>query len=178
MVRKNRSARRTAILGLLAASAVAISAAENMLPAFPFMPPGAKLGLSNIITMFLAMNGMISPALFIALAKGAFALLTRGVTAGAMSAAGGVLSALVIFILSRSRKFGLIGLGVAGAAAHNAAQLAVAVAVMGGAMICYIPILLIFAVLTGTVTAILLKYLIPTISRLELDKNGNGGEKP
>ena len=77
MVNKKITAKRVALLGVFSAVAVALSAAENMIPPLPFMPPGAKLGLSNIITMFLSMNGMLIPSVFISLAKGIFSQIGR-----------------------------------------------------------------------------------------------------
>ena len=44
------AARRTALLGLLSAMALVLSVLEALLPVLPI--PGAKLGLSNIVTMY------------------------------------------------------------------------------------------------------------------------------
>ena len=41
---------RVAFTALLAALALALSFLEGLLPPLPMMPPGAKLGLSNIAT--------------------------------------------------------------------------------------------------------------------------------
>jgi heptaprenyl diphosphate synthase len=46
------AARRVAFLGLLFALAVVLSWLEWMIPALPALPPGVKLGLSNIVTMY------------------------------------------------------------------------------------------------------------------------------
>ena len=72
-----------------AALAIVLSALENLIPPLPMMPPGAKLGLSNIVTMFAAGTFGLIPALAIALLKALFAGATRGVTALLMSLAGG-----------------------------------------------------------------------------------------
>ncbi|NLX93720.1 MAG: Gx transporter family protein, partial [Clostridiales bacterium] len=44
--------KKIALLGILGAQALALSALENLIPAFPGLPPGAKPGLSNIVTMY------------------------------------------------------------------------------------------------------------------------------
>ena len=45
---------RVALTGLLAALALALSFLEGLLQPLPMMPPGAKLGLSNIASMYAA----------------------------------------------------------------------------------------------------------------------------
>ncbi len=162
------------MLGVFAAVAVALSAAENMIPPLPLLPPGAKLGLSNIITMYLSLNGMLSPAIFISLAKGLFSLLTRGATAGLMSACGGVLSSVVIFLLAKPRLFGYLGLGVAGAVSHNIAQLTVSFFIIGQVSVYYLPALVIFAAVSGTLTALILSYLLPYTKKFINFKNTGG----
>ena len=166
MVKKKITAKRVALLGVFAAAAVALSAAENMIPPLPFMPPGAKLGLSNIITMFLSMNGMFIPSVFISLAKGIFSLLTRGVTAGAMSAAGGILSSLVIFLLAKNKKESLISLGITGAVSHNLAQLFVSFFIVGDTVFYYAPFLIVFAVISGSITSLIMKYTSTYAARI------------
>lgn len=87
------TARRAALLGLLAALAVALSFLEGLLPVIPI--PGAKLGLSNIVIMYALTSLNLPCALALAAVKAAFALL-RGGTAFFMSLAGGLLSTLVM----------------------------------------------------------------------------------
>ena len=80
---------RIALIGLLGALALVLGILENLLPPLPGMPPGAKAGLSNLVTMFAAGAIGLPAALFIAAIKGLFACLTRGVSAGLMSLCGG-----------------------------------------------------------------------------------------
>ncbi len=105
-----------ALLGLLAALALALSFLEGLLPALPV--PGAKLGLSNIVTMYALTALSLPAALGITAVKAVFALL-RGGSAFLMSAAGGLLSTLVMALCLRlfRGKMGDIGIGIAGAVA-------------------------------------------------------------
>ena len=50
--RDDTAARSVAFLGLMFALAMALSLLESMIPALPMLPPGVKLGLSNIVTMY------------------------------------------------------------------------------------------------------------------------------
>ena len=90
---------RVAFTALLAALALALSFLEGLLPPLPMMPPGAKLGLSNLATMYAAGSLGLPSALFLAVFKGAFALVTRGGMAGLMSLSGGVVSTVVMWLL-------------------------------------------------------------------------------
>ena len=87
---------------------------EGVLPAVPLLPPGAKLGLSNIVTVLC--GGLFgAPAAFaITALKALFALVTRGVTAGLMSLAGGLLSTIVLWALLKSvgKTVSYLGVGV------------------------------------------------------------------
>ena len=93
-----QKAGRVAFTGLLAALAIALSFLEGLLPPLPMMPPGAKLGLSNLATMYAAGSLGLPSALFLAVFKGVFALVTRGGMAGLMSLSGGVVSTVVMWL--------------------------------------------------------------------------------
>ena len=161
--------RGIAFNGLLAALALVLSAIEMMLPPPPLLPPGAKLGLSNIVTMYAAGAIGLGPALCIAVIKGLFSGITRGFTAMLMSFSGGVMSTLVMWLLLhlKKRPFGLIGLGVAGALSHNAAQLLVAALLTTPAVIYYIPWLILFGVLSGILTGLVLRIIMPLLDKLK-----------
>ncbi len=162
----NTKASRAAVLGLYGALAAVISVAESALPPLPLLPPGAKLGLSNILLMYLVMEIGLPYAAAVAIFKSTVVLLTRGATAAAMSLAGGLLSLIAIFLIWRIRAIGSVGLGVISAIAHNMGQLAVSSVIVGGAAIYYLPALLIFAATTGTVTGIALHYLSAPMNRV------------
>ncbi len=157
-----------ALIGILTALALVLSAAELMLPPIPMLPPGAKLGLSNIITMYTAGTIGLAPAICIAVVKGLFSGLMRGFTAMLMSLCGGAASTAVMWLLLRVKKnpFGFSGLGVAGALTHNAAQLLVAVVLTTPAVVCYIPWLIVFGVLTGILTGAVLRVILPLLNRI------------
>ena len=161
------AASRTALYGLLGALALVLSAAENMIPPVPVLPPGAKLGLSNLVTMF-AVNALgLAPALFITLLKSLFAGLTRGVLASVMSLAGGLASTLAMWLVCRPRRqlAGAGGFGVVGAVAHNFGQFWVAFFLTTPAVVYYIPWLLLFGVLSGVLTGLVFCVTMPLLHR-------------
>ena len=153
-------ARKTALLGILCAQAIALSFLENLIPSLPFLPPGAKPGFSNIVTMFTVLTLGLPQALF--------ALMTRGATAFFMSLAGGVLSTLAMWAATKikSDPFGLLGASIIAAVCHNAGQLAAAAVLTGtGAVLGYAPALLIFSLITGAVTGTVLHIVMPALEK-------------
>lgn len=155
-----------ALGGLLGALALTFSLLEGMLPPMPGMPPGAKLGLSNIVTMYAAGSLGLPWALALAGIKGGFAFLTRGITAGIMSLSGGLLSTAVMWLLFKRTKASLAVVGVCGALAHNAAQLAAAYALLEAPVLFYAPFMGLFGLLTGLLTGAVLKLTLPALERL------------
>lgn len=158
---------RVAFTALLAALALALSFLEGLLPPLPMMPPGAKLGLSNIATMYAAGSLGLPSALFLAVFKGLFSLMTRGAVAGAMSLAGGVFSTFVMWLLLKKANASLGVVGVCGALAHNAAQLCAAYFLTSTSVLFYVPFLVLFGVLTGLLTGLVLKLTLKPLERLQ-----------
>ena len=122
--------------------------------------------LAALALSFSFLEGLI-PALFLACLKGGFALLTRGVTAGLLSISGGVLSALVMWLLLQKTRASLSLVGVCGALSHNAAQLCAAWLLTSAAVVFYLPFLVLFGVLTGLLTGLVLKLTLPPLQRIE-----------
>ena len=168
---RNRKVKRLALMGLLFALAMALSFLESLLPALPMLPPGIRLGLSNIVTMYaLFALGPVS-GYTIAVLKSLFVLLTRGAVAAAMSASGGIASVTVMLLLSLlpgiRRQYLL--LSVFGGAAHNMGQLIAARFIISNQYVCYyLPVLLAAGLLMGAITGMALRVVMPYLDRLSL----------
>ena len=161
----NKKPGRVALGGMLAALALAFSFLEGLLPPLPGMPPGARLGLSNIVSMYAAGGLGLPWGLGLALVKGGFALLTRGLAAGTMSLCGGLASTACMWLLLKKTRASLGLTGVCGALVHNGAQLAAAVLLTSWAALGYVPALLAFSVFSGLLTGTVLKLTLPEIGR-------------
>ncbi len=158
------------MLGIMGALALSLSFLESLIPHLPGLPPGAKPGLSNIVTMFAASSMGIADAFFITVLKALFAGATRGFTAMLMSASGGILSTAAACILLRCKKInlGYIGIGIICAVCHNTGQL-IAACVLSGTwslITGYGSFLLLFAVATGFVTGTILKLVLPALEKI------------
>ena len=160
--------KRITLTSLLTALAVVLSFVESLLPTAYFMPPGSKLGLSNIPVMFSASSLSVGETLILVFAKSVFVLITRGVTAFLMSLAGGFLSALcTMFIFRKTKNFGFLGIGVLSALCHNVGQLTVSFfMVKTSAVLGYAPFLLVASVGTGILTGTILRFAMPYFSKL------------
>ena len=161
---------KVALLGIFGAVALVLSFLEGMLiPDIPFLPVGAKPGLSNIITMYIAGTMGFPGAIYITMLKALFALITRGATGAFMSFSGGILSTVAVCLLIKyqGRIFSYLGLGIVGAVMHNLGQLVAACIVSGTfALMNYGKYLLVFALITGTVTGSVLLVLMPRLGKI------------
>ncbi|NPV58190.1 MAG: Gx transporter family protein [Actinobacteria bacterium] len=139
-------------LGMLVALGLVLQIIEGAIP--PILPlPGAKLGLANLATVAaLVFLGPVE-ALAVNLLRCLLGGLLRGSFVGlAISTAAGTAATLVMAALYRlpSRLVSLTGISIAGAVTHNAAQLGVAILLVGfPGLRYYLPYLLLIALPTG-----------------------------
>lgn len=156
------------LLALFSALSITLSIFESIIPTANILPPGAKLGLSNIAVMFICGVFGLLPALIIATVKSFFVLSVRGPTAFLMSFAGGVCSIFIMWALLKKTKkqLSFIFISIMGAISHNLAQLFVASFFIGKSIFCYLPVLILAALFTGSITGILLKVVSPALSKI------------
>ncbi len=146
---------KVAYLGVFLAVALICSYIESLIP-FYFGIPGVKLGLTNIVVVLL---------LYCVGAKEAFLVsMLRIVLAGFMfgnmfsilySLAGGILSFLMMYLLKKTGKLGVLPISITGGLFHNVGQLFVAAFVVENFYIFYyLPVLLIAGAVTGLLIGI------------------------
>jgi heptaprenyl diphosphate synthase len=150
-------------MGLLLALSLVLTTIEYLIPPIPMLPPGVKLGLSNIVTMYCLFFLGHKSAFTIVFLKSDFVFLIRGFTSFLMSFTGGILSALVmILIMMLSANQSYIVISIAGAITHNIGQTIVASFILGiNFAVAYLPMLLISGVIMGNITGTLLKVVMP-----------------
>ena len=168
---RNQKVKRLALMGLLFALAMALSFLESLLPALPMLPPGIRLGLSNIITMYaLFVLGPVS-GYTIAVLTSLFVLLTHGAVAAAMRAAGGLAAVAGMLLLPRRPgvKKQYLLLSIFGGAAHNLGQLVAARFIINNLYVWYyLPVLLVAGIVMGAITGMALRVILPYLNRLNL----------
>jgi heptaprenyl diphosphate synthase len=144
--------RRVTNLALLVSIGLVLSIIESTFP--PLLPvPGAKLGLANIATVIALYVFGPEMALEVTVLRCIVGGLLRGSVVGLfLSLSAGLASTLVMIVLYlvADRYLSIIGVSVAGAVTHNAAQLAAAyLLVQQAALFYYLPYLIIISVPTG-----------------------------
>ena len=148
-----------------------LSYLEAILPLTVWIPlPGFKLGLANIgVTLVFVAVSPWDAALVSLCRIGLMGLLFGNLSSFTFSLGGAVLSYLGLWLLARwgKEKFSMIGVSVGCAALHNLGQILVAALWLGTEVILgYLPMLLVAAVLLGTVTGTLLQALLPRFRKL------------
>lgn len=145
--------------GLLTAVSLALFSVELLIPAFPFCP-GAKIGLANIVTLFMLTNKKVfkvSDCLLVLISRCFLsALLTGRMISIAFSLVGGIaalFSMLLINLILSSKS--AISMSITGAVFHNLAQVLIAICIYGTfSAIYYIPSLFLVGVLCGALTGL------------------------
>ena len=145
------SSRRLARYALLTALAMALSWLESLVPLAGVVPPGVKLGLTNLVVIFALYRMSLRDAAVISLIRVVLVAFTFGNSYSfAYSLSGAALSLAVMALLKRSGKFSLLGVSVAGGVSHNIAQVLVAMAVMETSRLAwYLPVLLVSGIAAG-----------------------------
>ncbi len=173
--RRHRMLRRLAMNGLFIAMAMVLSVVERWIPVTALIPiPGVKLGLANIITLFILFYAAWTDAVVVTVLRCLLtALLFGGMSALMFSLAGSLLAipAMLLVKSGHPRWFSVIGISMAGAVGHNLGQLGMAVLTLKSiAVLGYLPILLGAAMLMGTLTALVADPFFTAMERTGLVK--------
>ena len=166
MKHQNPAVRKLTYCALLTAIAMALSLAESLSPLRVLFPvPGLRLGLANLVTLFALCRLSVRDTVLILCARCLLLSLIGGsLTSLWFSLAGGLLSLAVMALLMRLPKLSLLGVGIAGAAAHNTGQiLASLLYFRSPAPLLYLPPLLGCSVLTGAVIGLAALWLVRRI---------------
>lgn len=149
---KSRS-KTVAVLGLCTALALILAYVEILIqPLFPFLP-GIKMGLPNIIIVFLLYRRGAASAVGVSLLRiFLVSMLFGNVMALWYSLAGGMLSLLVMILLRRFQFLSAVGVSVAGGVTHNVGQILMAMLLLETAELGYYLVVL---TVTGTIAGIL-----------------------
>ena len=168
-MKRQEKTHQIALMGLLFALACVLSVAESMLSAPLMLPPGIKLGLANIVVMYAFLWIHRKAAFTLVILKALFTLMVKGVTASVLSLCGGLTSffMILLFYAATKGKVSLLFLSIAGAVAHNIGQLAAASLLLNKMVFSYTPILLLSGLIVGSLTAVLLKNILPFLEKYQ-----------
>lgn len=159
-----KKTKKIAFLGLSVALALILSYVESLLPPLSAAVPGIKMGLPNIVIIFLLyrLSGKEAFGVSIVRIFLNFMLFGNPMTV-AYSVAGAILSLCVMALMKRIDLFSTVGVSIAGGIFHNLGQIIVAMIVLSTKEIGYYMIVLsvsgtVAGILIGLAGALLLKY--------------------
>jgi heptaprenyl diphosphate synthase len=148
---KRKNLEKLVFLSVSVALAMILSFVESLIPPLSAVP-GVKLGLANVLTVFVlyklgwweacvvsSLRVLLSAILF-----GSFVSLTY-------SAFGAAFSLTVMIIAKKLCPFSALGVSVLGAVSHNAGQILAAFILMGNGAIAYY---LVPLVISGTISGV------------------------
>ena len=162
--------KKMVFLGLMLGYSLILYILETYIPN-PFIVffPGAKLGLTNIITLVSLLIFGFKETFIIVTVR----VILSSIFAGPMSyllfsIGGAYLSLIVMFLVNKIKGFSVIGVSIAGAIAHNIGQLLVAsILVENFLMITYLPFMLATSLVTGLFVGIVSQFCYSKMDRIK-----------
>lgn len=151
-MKNSKRIRKIAFVGIAASLALLLSYVEILLPPVFAAVPGVKLGLPNIIILYVLYSLGLKYAVLVSATRLCLSSMLFGnAVTFAYSAAGAILSLVLMAVLKRFDKFSTVGVSVAGGVAHNLGQVLVAMVLLDTPQLAYYMIVL---TVTGTLSGI------------------------
>ncbi len=151
-------------LSILLALSVALNILETALPLFETNIPGLRLGLANIVTLFIIYQYDLKDAFYVGILRVFLVgILRTGLfsTTFFFSLSGVILSIIFMYLAKKFLKLSIVGVSIVGSVAHCVGQIIMAILILKmDAMIYYLPWLLLFAIPSGILVGIICKQLI------------------
>ena len=164
--------KKITFLGLMVSYSLILYIIETYIPN-PLIAifPGAKLGLSNIITLIsLMILGIKNTCIILTIRIILSSIFAGPISYLLFSAGGAYLSLIFMYLASKIKDFSLIGVSIIGAIGHNIGQLLVASIIVENInMIGYLPFMLIASLLTGMFIGLVSKYCYPKLTMFSIE---------
>ena len=161
-------------ISLLVAQALVLFLVERMIPV-PFITPGAKLGLANLVIVIAIYTlDSYKEAFTVLFLRILLSCMFGGSISSLLFSLSGAIFSFVIMIVIKTigkDKVSIIGVSAAGGVFHNIGQLLIAVCIVKniGVML-YLPVLSIAGIGTGIFIGVTANYMIAHIKKLPFFK--------
>lgn len=152
----SKQTRNLVLLGLCTALAMVLAYLESLLPPLVTAIPGIKMGLPNVVIVFVLYRLGAGQAAAVSFVRLLAISMAFGFAAFPYSLAGAVLSLAAMALLKKSNAFSMVGVSVAGAVLHNLGQVLAAMLIFRTAEIGYYMVVL---AITGTVSGVFIGLL-------------------
>ncbi len=150
-------------ISMLLAISVVLSIIESFIPIFSGIIVGVKLGLANIVIIYALYKYGFKDALYVTLLRVILVgLLRTGLFSITFifSISGAILS-IIMMSLFKLTKLSIIGVSIIGSISHVLGQILIAIIILNiPNLVYYLPYLLIFSCITGTIIGIISKEII------------------
>lgn len=162
--------RKLIYIGILVAQALVLYIFESMIPV-PFITPGAKLGLANLIVVIgIYTLDSYKECIFLIFLKLIISTLLMGSVSTFIFGLGGTILSLISMLFIKStfkEKVSAIGVSTVGGVFHNIGQLLVASLVIKNiALMSYLPFLSIAGIGTGIFIGVTANYLLRHMNKI------------
>lgn len=162
--------KRMVFLGLMVGYSLVLYILETYIPN-PFIAffPGAKLGLTNIVTLIALLIFGLKETFIIVTVR----VILSSIFAGPMthllfSIGGAYLSLILMYIVSKIKGFSTIGISIVGAVGHNIGQLLVASVLMENLLVMtYLPFMLLTSLITGCFVGLAVKFCYSRMEKID-----------
>lgn len=153
MKNTQKRAQRIAFVGISASLALLLSYVEFLLPPIFVAVPGIKMGLPNVIILYVLYALDVRYAALVSFVRICLSSMLFGNTMTfAYSVVGALLSLLGMLLLKRLDRLSTVGVSVAGGVLHNLGQVLVAMVLLDTPQIAYYMIVLsVTGILSGVV---------------------------
>ena len=173
-MRKNKTSKMI-YMGLLVSMALILSLIERMIPV-PFIAPGAKLGLANLVIIIsvYTLDSYEESFTVLILRILLSTLLGSSVSMLLYSTTGGILSFLVTVLVKEVGKkhVSIIGVSASAAVFHNVGQLLAASLILDNiGVFLYLPLLSIAGIGTGIFVGLSANYILSYLLKMPQFKN-------
>ena len=142
----NKRTKAITFIGLCTTLALVFAYLEALIP--PLFPslPGVKMGLPNIIIIFLLYRYGPKVAITVSLLRMVLVTLLFGNAMALLySLAGGMLSILLMIILKKLNILSTVGVSIVGGVSHNVGQILIAMLVLDTTQLAYYLVVLTFS---------------------------------
>lgn len=156
--------KKISTFAVLLALSVVLGLIESFIPVFNGIIPGVKLGLANIVIVFVIFKFSFKDAFLISILRVfIIGLLRTGIFSVTFffSLFGAVFSVIIMFIVKKYTKLSVIGVSILGAISHSVGQIVMAIILLKtNTIILYLPYILLLSIPTGIFVGYIAKEIL------------------
>ena len=158
--------KKLTLLAMMITFAIVLSYVESKIPAFVAIP-GVKVGLANIVVIFVLYKLGIKEAIVISGVRVfIISMLFGNPVSMIYSISGAILSLAVMFLLKKLTPLKEVAVSVVGGVMHNVGQIAVASVILDtNVVVYYLPFLILSGTIAGIAVGVAAAVLVKRINR-------------